>query len=217
MDTSGWIPISLIASFNRIKNLTSDITIVVECMRMTPLLEVSPKDRFVRLAQTWPQWVLPNAQTNEDVKKDFEEAASNPVESKTGEVEPSASAEKPTAQQEEPASQSNEDKQAASAEAPASQTNGDVAEAETQTPQEASGPASEEQNESTVKASPPPRRGSPPGEPSFLACRVALSLTILASAAAPHAISPKASLAQPVLDVAVSAVVTVSAPPKPST
>lgn len=221
MDTSGWIPISLIASFNRIKNLTNDIKIVVECMRMTPLLEVSPKDRFVRLAQTWPQWVLPNAQTNEDVKKDFEEV-SNPAaaESKTGEAESAAAAtaEKPKAQQEEePALQSNEDKQASSAEAPAPQVNGDVAEEETQAREEASGPASEEQNESAVKASPPPRRGSPPGEPDFLPCRVALSLMTLASAAAPHAISPKASLAQPVLDVAVSAVVTVSAPPKSST
>lgn len=173
MDTSGWIPISLIASFNRIKNLTNDIKIVVECMRMTPLLEVSPKDRFVRLAQTWPQWVLPNAQTNEDVKKDFEEA-SNPVESKTGEVEPSASAEKPTAQQDESASQLAKDKQAGSAEARASQTNGDVAEEETQACDEASGPASEQQNESAVKASPPPRRGSPPGELNCLSGRVNL-------------------------------------------
>lgn len=181
MDTSGWIPISLIASFNRIKNLTSDIKIVVECMRMTPLLEVSPKDRFVRLAQTWPQWVLPNAQTNEDVKKDFEEASNPSAGSKTGEAEPAAAtAEKSTAQQEESASQSNEDKQAGSADVPEPQVNGDVAEEETGAREEASEPASEHQNESAVKASPPPRRGSPPGEPVSCTRRIdlgTLSLT----------------------------------------
>ncbi|GAA5921178.1 hypothetical protein JCM3775_004128 [Rhodotorula graminis] len=74
MDAAGWISVPLIASFNRIKNLTSDLSIVVETMRMTPVLEVSPKGRFVRLAQTWPEWLLPNAQKNDDVEKDFEEA-----------------------------------------------------------------------------------------------------------------------------------------------
>lgn len=74
MDANGWVLISILASFNRIKNLTSDLAIVVECLRMTPLLEVSPKGTHVRLRQQWPEWVLPNATTNEDVKKEFEDA-----------------------------------------------------------------------------------------------------------------------------------------------
>jgi hypothetical protein len=74
MDANGWVLISILASFNRIKNLTSDLSIVVECLRMTPLLEVSPKGTHVRLRQQWPEWVLPNAAVNEDVKKEFEEA-----------------------------------------------------------------------------------------------------------------------------------------------
>lgn len=41
-------------------------------------------------------------------------------------------------------------------------------------------------------------------------------LTRRDAVAAPHAVSPKASLAQPILDVAAAAVVTVSAPPKSS-
>jgi hypothetical protein len=81
MDAQGWVAIDLIASFNRIKKLTSDVAVVVECMRMTPLLEVSPKGKFVRLAQTWPEWTLPNATKNEEVVKEIEEAeeeAKNP-------------------------------------------------------------------------------------------------------------------------------------------
>jgi hypothetical protein len=80
MDANGWVLISILASFNRIKNLTSDLSIVVECLRMTPLLEVSPKGTHVRLRQQWPEWVLPNATTNEEVKKEFEEAEKNKTE-----------------------------------------------------------------------------------------------------------------------------------------
>ncbi|GAA5939273.1 La RNA-binding domain-containing protein [Sporobolomyces koalae] len=84
MDANGWVLISILASFNRIKNLTSDLAIVVECLRMTPLLEVSPKGTHVRLRQQWPEWVLPNATTNEEVKREFEEAEK---EKKTKEAE----------------------------------------------------------------------------------------------------------------------------------
>ncbi|ORY73061.1 hypothetical protein BCR35DRAFT_269055, partial [Leucosporidium creatinivorum] len=59
MDASGWIDISIIASFNRIKNLTTDQSIVRDTMCFTPLLEVI--DNYVRLRQHWPEWILPNA------------------------------------------------------------------------------------------------------------------------------------------------------------
>lgn len=59
MDAAGWIDISIIASFNRIKNLTTDQSIVRDTMCFTPLLEVV--DNYVRLRQHWPEWILPNA------------------------------------------------------------------------------------------------------------------------------------------------------------
>ncbi|KDE08165.1 hypothetical protein MVLG_01645 [Microbotryum lychnidis-dioicae p1A1 Lamole] len=59
MDAAGWIEITIIASFNRIKNLTSDRKIVRDTMILTPMLEVSGE--FVRLRQHWPEWVLPSA------------------------------------------------------------------------------------------------------------------------------------------------------------
>lgn len=87
MDANGWVAIDLIASFNRIKKLTSDIAVVVECMHMTPLLEVSPRGKFVRLAQTWPEWTLPNAVKNEEVEKEIEEEKRNPTKKPVAEKE----------------------------------------------------------------------------------------------------------------------------------
>jgi hypothetical protein len=62
MDAAGWIDISIIASFNRIKNLTTDQSIVRDTMCFTPLLEVIGD--YVRLRQNWPEWILPNASTS---------------------------------------------------------------------------------------------------------------------------------------------------------
>jgi hypothetical protein len=59
MDEQGWIDISVIASFNRIKALTTDEALVRDTMSLTPILEVF--GQFVRLRQNWPEWVLPNA------------------------------------------------------------------------------------------------------------------------------------------------------------
>ncbi|KAK4048088.1 hypothetical protein OIV83_004958 [Microbotryomycetes sp. JL201] len=59
MDAEGWIEIAIIAAFNRIRNLTTDVAVVHETMMLTPLLEVV--DGFVRLRQHWPEWVLPSA------------------------------------------------------------------------------------------------------------------------------------------------------------
>lgn len=169
MDTSGWISISLIASFNRIKNLTNDISIVVECMRMTPLLEVSPKDRFVRLAQTWPQWVLPNAQTNDEVKHDFEEAA-KPAAAAPEQVHEDKLAEEKdvgsAAKTAEEATKADAPTSSAATEAvesapPASEAAPETKEQEDDVEEPAS--STSESAEAAHKGSPAGRRGSPPG------------------------------------------------------
>ncbi|WWD21456.1 hypothetical protein CI109_105941 [Kwoniella shandongensis] len=64
MDSEGWIDIAMIASFNRVKNITPDIAIVRECMTLSALLEV--REEKVRLAGPGSQqWVLPNAKPSE--------------------------------------------------------------------------------------------------------------------------------------------------------
>jgi la-related protein 1 len=60
MDSEGWIDISMISSFNRVKSLTPDISIVREMMLLSSILEV--KDDSVRLAGGEARrWVLPDA------------------------------------------------------------------------------------------------------------------------------------------------------------
>lgn len=59
MDDQGWLPIPLISSFNRIKNLSTDLSIISETMSLTPLLEMN--GQFVRLRGNWFDWLLPGA------------------------------------------------------------------------------------------------------------------------------------------------------------
>lgn len=60
MDSRGWVPIPLIASFNRVKRLTQDINLVRDALALSSLVEV--KDDYVRLSNDqWKQWVLPQA------------------------------------------------------------------------------------------------------------------------------------------------------------
>ena len=59
MDDAGWIPIPLISSFNRIKNLSTDLGIISDTMSLTPLLEMN--GNFVRLRGNWFEWLLPGA------------------------------------------------------------------------------------------------------------------------------------------------------------
>lgn len=58
MDSEGWLDISIIASFNRVQNLTQDFNLVRETMSLSAYLEVS-EDK-VRLAhRRWQEFVLP--------------------------------------------------------------------------------------------------------------------------------------------------------------
>ncbi|KAI0674457.1 hypothetical protein C8Q78DRAFT_989386 [Trametes maxima] len=58
MDSRGWIPIQLIASFNRVRSLTTDAHLVAEVLALSMLVEVH--DGYVRMRQ-WRQFVLPTA------------------------------------------------------------------------------------------------------------------------------------------------------------
>jgi la-related protein 1 len=58
MDARGWIAIPLIASFNRIRQLTMDINIVREVLCISSIVQVL--DNWVRMGG-WEQWVLPDA------------------------------------------------------------------------------------------------------------------------------------------------------------
>ncbi|EIW55472.1 uncharacterized protein TRAVEDRAFT_49962 [Trametes versicolor FP-101664 SS1] len=58
MDSHGWIPIPLIASFNRVRTLTTDLQVVTDALTLSSLVEV--RDGYVRMTQ-WDKFVLPTA------------------------------------------------------------------------------------------------------------------------------------------------------------
>ncbi|KAH8116135.1 winged helix DNA-binding domain-containing protein [Phellopilus nigrolimitatus] len=60
MDSRGWIPIHLIASFNRVRQLTTDVQMVKDILSLSSLIEV--RDEHVRLSnELWVSFVLPGA------------------------------------------------------------------------------------------------------------------------------------------------------------
>jgi la-related protein 1 len=62
MDSRGWIPIPLISSFNRVRLLTVDPSLVREVLVLSTVVEV--KDDWVRMSG-WEQFVLPNSAKSE--------------------------------------------------------------------------------------------------------------------------------------------------------
>lgn len=58
MDSKGWVPISLIASFNRIRQLTMDIHLVRDVLILSSVVQV--RDEWVRMSD-WEKFVLPDA------------------------------------------------------------------------------------------------------------------------------------------------------------
>ena len=60
MDSRGWIAIPLIASFRRVKQLTTEIQLLKDVLMLSSLVEVH--DDHVRLRNgQWEQFVLPDA------------------------------------------------------------------------------------------------------------------------------------------------------------
>uniref|UniRef100_A0A0D9UZD5 HTH La-type RNA-binding domain-containing protein n=1 Tax=Leersia perrieri TaxID=77586 RepID=A0A0D9UZD5_9ORYZ len=55
MDEHGWVPISKVADFNRLKKMTTDIHLIVEALANSNLLEV--QDGNIRRRSDWSKWV----------------------------------------------------------------------------------------------------------------------------------------------------------------
>jgi la-related protein 1 len=66
MDTEGYVPINLIAGFNRVRGLTSDMSLVRASLSLSEILE--EKDDMLRKKEGWETWVLPAAGTSASTK-----------------------------------------------------------------------------------------------------------------------------------------------------
>ncbi len=62
MDEKGWIPLAIIANFNRVRMLTPNMMLIVESLRDSQLVEVAPDCAYVRAKGSWEQWILPPQQ-----------------------------------------------------------------------------------------------------------------------------------------------------------
>lgn len=59
MDSQGWVDVSMIASFNRVRSLTTDLTLVREVMAMSVILELASDGEKCRMSNnTWEHWLL---------------------------------------------------------------------------------------------------------------------------------------------------------------
>lgn len=83
MDSEGWIDISTIASFNRVRSFTPELAVVREVMLLSSLLEV--REDKVRLARGQSKlWVLPNAKPSPFGPEDGSDGESTVSNSEAG-------------------------------------------------------------------------------------------------------------------------------------
>ncbi|KAG6510072.1 la-related protein 1B-like [Zingiber officinale] len=57
MDEQGWVPVFLIAGFNRVKQLTNSVEFILETLRLSTVVEVQGDK--IRKRHDWMNWVLP--------------------------------------------------------------------------------------------------------------------------------------------------------------
>ena len=74
MDSRGWIPIALIASFNRVRQFGASLQVVKEVLMLSSVVLV--RDEWVRMIG-WEQFVLPDAakSTVEEAEEEYAQAA----------------------------------------------------------------------------------------------------------------------------------------------
>lgn len=62
MDDNGWIPLAVIANFNRVRILTLDWTLIVDAMVDSSIVGVSSDNTMLRARENWDRWILPQQQ-----------------------------------------------------------------------------------------------------------------------------------------------------------
>ncbi|CAI9117043.1 OLC1v1018355C1 [Oldenlandia corymbosa var. corymbosa] len=57
MDEEGWVPVSLIASFPRVQQLTVDIPLILESLKASPVVEIKDQGDKIRRRNDWRKWI----------------------------------------------------------------------------------------------------------------------------------------------------------------
>lgn len=61
MNEEGWVPIAEIAGFPRVRNMTTDMTIILEAVTASTVIEIHSDSTHIRLREGWQPWPLPNS------------------------------------------------------------------------------------------------------------------------------------------------------------
>ncbi|WVZ61367.1 hypothetical protein U9M48_011259 [Paspalum notatum var. saurae] len=80
MDGQGWVDMSLIATFKKVKKLTNDLQYIKETLQSSSILEM--KDGKIRKRHDWDKWVIPR-ESNPDITSSSASVASPNVNNLT--------------------------------------------------------------------------------------------------------------------------------------
>ena len=61
MDAQGFVDLQVLANFNRVKALTTNIALICDALRRSEVVELSRDEKKLRKRQGWETWVLPSA------------------------------------------------------------------------------------------------------------------------------------------------------------
>lgn len=61
MSAEGWVPLSFIANFKRVKMHTPDLAVIVSALSQSATIEMTPDGGLMRKREDWQKWVLPPA------------------------------------------------------------------------------------------------------------------------------------------------------------
>lgn len=62
MDAQGWVPILIIAKFNRVRNMTTNVPFILDALRSSTVVEVQGDK--IRKREDWSNWLLPSGHNN---------------------------------------------------------------------------------------------------------------------------------------------------------
>ncbi|XP_071923455.1 la-related protein 1B-like isoform X1 [Coffea arabica] len=66
MDDDGWVPIKLIASFPRVQHLTTDISLILDSLRASVVVEVKEQGDKIRRRNEWKKWTQSSSHVSLD-------------------------------------------------------------------------------------------------------------------------------------------------------
>ncbi len=79
MDDEGWIPVGVIAAFNRVRALAPNPAMIAAALEGSALVEVSESQESSRVRESWQQWVLPKERRDASTSRRPQSSPGSPV------------------------------------------------------------------------------------------------------------------------------------------